>query len=167
MRSCFPMGRRTVAKGELLLSYLSLSLFDGRGVISYELNLFIHPLCMHSCSVHRVVARVTQQGMSHAQMDVSNLSTNAPNRDQLSISSVKTKVIADGALASGRTAHVLVIKRDASLAGMGIKIRRPTIVPMKINQFQGSVAMRHQIVIICRKFSQNHHKDHKNFISLN
>jgi hypothetical protein len=91
--------------------------------------------------------------MSHAQMDVSNHQTNAPNRDQLNTSSVKTKIIADGALASGRIARVPAIRRDASLAGMGIRIRRPTIVPMKINQFHASVAMRHQIVIKFHFFS--------------
>lgn len=84
-------------------------------------------------------------------MDVSNHSTNALNRDQLNISSVKIKVIADGALASGRIVHVPVIKRDASLAGMDIRIKQPTIVRMMINQFHAKDVTRHQIVIISYK----------------
>lgn len=71
--------------------------------------MFIHT---YLCSVHRVVDLVTQRGMSHAQMDVSNRLMNAPNRDPSNISSAKTNSIVDGAMASGKIVPVLDTRRD-------------------------------------------------------
>lgn len=92
------------------------------------------------------MARVTQREMSHAQMDVSNLPMSALSRVPLNTNNAKTRVIADGGLASGRIALVLAIKRDASHAGTVIKIRQPTIAPMKTSPFLVNAVMHRQIV---------------------
>lgn len=105
--------------------------------------MFIHT---YLCSVHRVVALVTQRGMSHAQMAVSNRPMNAPNRDPSNISSVKTNSIVDGAMASGKIVPVLVIRRDVLHAGTDTKIKQPQIAPMKIGRFHANAVMRHLIV---------------------
>lgn len=98
------------------------------------------------------MALVTQQEMSHAQMDVSNRPMNAPSHVLLNTNNAKIRVIADGDLVSGRIALALAIKRDASHAGMVIKIRLPTTVPMKTSPFHDNAVMHHQIVSFSRFF---------------
>lgn len=92
------------------------------------------------------MAQVTQRGMSHAQMDVSNLPMNAPSHVLLNTNNAKIRVIADGVLVSGRIALVPAIRRDVSHAGMVIKIRQQTTVPMKTSPFHVNAVMHHQIV---------------------
>lgn len=92
------------------------------------------------------MALVTQREMSHAQMAVSNHPMNVPSHVPSNINNVKIKIIADGAMESGRIALVREIKSDASHAGMGIRTKQPTIAPKKISQFHVSVVMHHRIV---------------------
>ncbi len=98
------------------------------------------------------MARAIQLEMSHAQMDVSNRQMNAPNRVPLNISSVKTKVTADGAMVNGKIVHVLGTKKGELHAGTDTKIRRHQTVPTKIDRSRDRGAMLHQIVSGILKF---------------